>query len=99
MKDLCQENEYLKEAPEGSWRASGGLGRLRGGLTPRHLAIATGAHLATGDNQLKEPQVRVLLPQHKSTHFTIVLRVRAVAALVDVRRHHLHLPHRVHAAQ
>lgn len=55
-------DQYLKEATEGSWGAFIGMARLRAGLIPCNLAVASRADLEAGNNQFQVPQVGILLP-------------------------------------
>lgn len=79
-------------------------------LPPRDLAVAAGADLAAGHDELQAPQLRLLLPQHEPADLAAaalaallpaavpVAGASAVAvAAVELRGGHPHLAHRVHA--
>lgn len=81
------------------------MGLLGGGLAPGEFAVAAGAHLAAGHDQLEEPELRGLLPQDETSDLAgAVLGCGgcgngggAVVAHVEFRSSHPHLAHRVHA--
>lgn len=71
--------------------------RLGRGLVPPDLAIATGADLEAGDNELQVPEVGVLLPQHETSDLGVSPRPHAAVSLAHFRPDHLNLPYRIHA--
>jgi hypothetical protein len=90
---------YLEGAAEGAWRAAGGVGLLGGGLAPRDLAVAAGAHLVAGHDELEEPDLGGLLPEHEAADLGAALRGGdGLVAEVELGRAHPHLAHGVHAA-
>lgn len=104
---------HLKRTAERARGASGGVRLVPRRLAPRDPAVAAGADLAAGHDQLQAPQVRVLLPQHEPSHLppaTPSLNINnapllaaapvhdAAVVPVELRCRHPHLPHRVHAA-
>jgi hypothetical protein len=42
------------------------MGVLGGGLAPGDLAVATGAHLVAGHDELEVPDLGALLPEHEA---------------------------------
>lgn len=44
---------------------------LGGGLPPGDLAVAAGAELAAGEDELKEPEIGVLLPEDEAADFCV----------------------------
>jgi hypothetical protein len=55
-------------------------------LAPRHLAVAAGADLAAGHDELQAPQLRLLLPQHEPADLAAAAALAALlpAAVVPV---------------
>lgn len=89
---------YLEGATEGSWRAAGDVGLFGGGLAPGDLAVAAGAHLVAGHDELEEPDLGGLLPEHEAADLGAALRGGdGLVAEVELGRAHPHLPHGVHA--
>lgn len=100
---------HLEGTAERARGAAGGVRLVPRRLAPRHLAVAAGADLAAGHDELQGPQLRLLLPQHEPAD----LAAAALAALlpaavpvssgavgvaaVELRSRHPHLAHRVHA--
>jgi hypothetical protein len=74
---------------------------LGGGLAPRDLAVAAGAHLVAGHDELEleEPDLGCLLPEHEASDLAAALRGgdRLVAEM-ELGRAHPHPPHGVHDA-
>ncbi|BAS74480.1 Os01g0763850, partial [Oryza sativa Japonica Group] len=87
-------------AAEGAGRAAGGVGVLGGGLAPGDLAVAAGAHLVAGHDELEVPDLGALLPEHEPADLGAALRGgHVLVAEVELRRAHPHLSHGVHALQ
>jgi hypothetical protein len=89
---------YLERAAEGAGRAARDAGVLGGGLPPRDLAVAAGAHLVAGHYELEEPDLGRLLPEHEAADLGAALRGGdRLVAEVELGSAHPHLPHGVHA--
>jgi hypothetical protein len=89
---------YLEGAAGWARRSARDVGLLGGGLAPRNLAVAAGVHLVARHDELEEPDLGGLLPEHESAHLGAALRgVDGLVAQVELGRAHAHLPHGVHA--
>jgi len=89
---------YLEGAAERARRAAGGVGLVGGGLAPRDLAVAAGAHLVAAHDELEEPDLGGLLPEHEAADLGAALGGGdGLVAEVELGRAHPHLAHGVHA--
>lgn len=69
---------HLERTAERARGAAGGVRLVPRRLAPRDLAVAAGADLAAGHDELQAPQLRLLLPQHEPAD----LAAGALAALL-----------------